>query len=305
MKDNHAIFVIPETLEKALRGYVLAVRAAGSKPYTITVYERSIRKLIEHLVTRGARKMEDVTAEQLREFFVGLQEKHNRGGVQVYYRPIKAFFRWYWDEFELEQRNPIDKVKIDPARVNPRVGIAIEHVERMVEACKSSNRLRDKAILLCLLDSGARATELCKLTVGDVDLITGEVQIVDGKGAKDRIVRFGDKALRALRRYLRTRSDLRGHSPLFITRSGERFSRFSLRLLVDRRADDAGVPHPGLHDFRRRCAYEMLRRGVPTKMISHYLGHSSVAVTERYLAMDDQDVLDAHRRAGPGDLVRL
>ncbi len=305
MNDNHAIFVVPETLDKALKSYILAVRAGGSKSYTVTVYERSIRKLIHYLASQGARKMEDVTAEQLREFFVGLQENHNAGGVQVYYRPIKAFFRWYWDEFELEQRNPIDKVKIDPARVNPKAGIPIEHIERMIEACKSSNRLRDKAILLCLLDSGARATELCRLNVGDVDLITGEVQIINAKGSKDRSVRFGDKALRALRRYLRTRPNLRATSPLFATRSGEQFTRFSLRLLVDRRAEDAGLPHPGLHDFRRRCAYEMLRRGVPTKVISHYLGHSSVAVTERYLAMDDEDVLEAHRRSSPADHMRL
>ena len=81
MNDNHAIFVVPETLDKALKSYILAVRTGGSKSYTVTVYERSIRKLIHYLASQGARKMEDVTAEQLREFFVGLQENHNAGGV--------------------------------------------------------------------------------------------------------------------------------------------------------------------------------------------------------------------------------
>ncbi|MDI6769755.1 MAG: site-specific integrase [Anaerolineales bacterium] len=305
MNDKHAINIVPESIEQALRGYLLSVRAAGSKAYTVVVYERSIRQLIRHLAKRGIRTMADVSTDHLREFFIELQVLHNKGGVQVFFRPIKAFFRWYWEEFEIEQRNPIEKVKIEPARTNPRPGVAVDHIERMIEACTTSNRHRDRALLLCLLDSGARATEICRLNVGDVDLVTGEVQIINAKGNKDRSVRFGDKALRALRRYLRRRGNLMLTSPLFQTRSGDRFTRFSLRLLVDRRADDAGVPRPGLHDFRRRCAYEMLRRGVPTKVISHYLGHSSVAVTERYLAMDDDDVLEAHRRSSPADHLRL
>jgi integrase len=249
--------------------------------------------------------MADVSPDVLRSFFVSLREEHNRGGVHTFYRSIKAFLRWYWEEYEIDIRNPIDKVKVDAPKVEPKPGIAIDHVEKMIGACRTSLRQRDKAILLCLLDSAARATEFCNLDVGDVDLETGQVFISQGKGYKSRYVRFGNRSLRMLRRYLKTRDFLTATSPLFVTDEGERFTRFALRLLIDRRADNAGVPHAGLHDFRRRCAYEMLRKGVPTKIISQYLGHTSVAVTERYLAVVNEDVMQAHKLASPSDHLRL
>ncbi len=60
-----------------------------------------------------------------------------------------------------------------------------------------------------------------------------------------------------------------------------------------------------LHDFRRLCGYLMHRNGATVREIQLYLGHSSMAVTQRYIALDDDDIMDAHRRTGPIDNLHL
>jgi len=226
---------------------------------------------------------------------------HNVGGVWVYYRAIKAFLNWYWREMEPDMRNPIDAVKLPQVRVKAKKGVPIADFERLLDACKLQ---RDRAILQCLLDSGCRASEFCDLNIGDVDMLSGRVWVRAGKGDKARVVRFGDKARKELRRYLKGREHSRD-DPLFATDEGGRFNRNSLRLLMERRAADADVPCPGLHDFRRLCGYLMHRNGASVREIQLYLGHSSITVTQRYIALDDDDIMDAHRRASPVDNWRI
>lgn len=302
--DHTTIQIVPENIESALSSFILARDASNEcVSRSLQLYKHCIKKLIAYLKTKEIFLMHEITTDILREFFLGLKEKHSEGGVHHIYRPIKAFFIWYWDEFELETRNPISKVKMKPPKMKPKPGIPLHDLEMMVEVCKTELKQRDKAILLCLLDSAARATEFCEIRIGDVNLITGHVQLNVTKGDKIRSVRFGSRALRMLRRYLKTRGFITSGSPLFASDTGEKLDRFSLRLMVDRRADNAGVHRPGLHDFRRRCAYEMLKKKVPTKMVSEYLGHANVTVTERYLAIVNDDVLDAHKNSAPADYL--
>jgi integrase len=79
---------------------------------------------------------------------------------------------------------------------------SIEDVRGLLRACRSP---RDTAIVLCLLDSGCRAAEFCALRVQDVDLRSGSVRVIHGKGGKDRTCYLGAKARQALVKYLRAR----------------------------------------------------------------------------------------------------
>lgn len=298
-EEDHITSIIPEDPRRAARAYLHMCKASGKRANTLSVYERSVMRFVDYLKSCGINKMTNITADQLREFFLTLREDHSIGGIEVIYRPIHAWFVWYWDEYEIESRNPITRVKIDHQKPEPKPGVPLEDVEAMITACTGRLKLRDRAILLGLLSTCCRATEFCKLTVGDVDYVTGRTWIKAGnvKSNKGRAVRFGDRALRALRRYLKTRGELRKSEPLFVNDSGEHLDRFSLRLMIDRRADDAGVPHAGLHDFRRRGAYELWKRTRDIKAVSEYLGHSNVSVTERYICTQEDDVLGAHERA--------
>lgn len=292
------------TIVKALDAFLLHMRAEGRKYSTISTYRRCILHMVEMMEFKN---FNDITSEDLNEYFSELRLEHNPGGVWVYYRPIKAFLRWYWDELDVDERNPIEKIKLQEVKTKAKKGIPLADFEKLIEVCSVSGRVRDKAIFECLLDSGCRATEFCALNINDADLLTGQVWIKSGKGDRPRIVRFGDKARRSLKKYLKTRT-ITGNDavfPLFSLDDGGRFNRFSLRELVSRRSVDAGVPCPGLHDFRRLCGYLMHKNGASVREIQIYLGHSSMVVTQRYIALDDDDIMEAHRRASPVDNWRL
>ena len=83
--------------------------------------------------------------------------------------------------------------------------------------------------------------------------------------------------------------------------SGGQLSLSGLREIVRRRAQDAGIPEPGLHDFRRACLLGMLRNGADAVTVSRYAGHADVRVTLRYLAQTDDVMRIAHAKASPVD----
>jgi integrase/recombinase XerD len=174
----------------------------------------------------------------------------------------------------------------------------------MVKACKRGTFAgdRDEAILLCLLDNGARAGEFLAINLDDLNQARGDLLIRQGKGRKPRTVYIGKKSKRALRRYLKQRRD--NNPALWVTppRFGSnRLSYDGLRTVLKRRAKIANVEKPTLHDFRRAFCLAMLRNGTDIFTLAKLMVHISTAVLQRYLRQTNKDTEQAHRRAGPVD----
>lgn len=105
----------------------------------------------------------------------------------------------------------------------------------MLDACNSTQRYilpgnreccqsrptarRDKAIILVLVNTGIRASELCRITIADVDKRNKRI-LIWGKGAKQRIVYIDASTTRSIWRYPATRPDTHPDDPLFVTREG-------------------------------------------------------------------------------------
>lgn len=201
----------------------------------------------------------------------------------------------------IDWKNPIRKVKapklpnelLDPG--------SLEDVHALLETCKHSfSGARDRAMMLGLLDTGARAQEFLNLNLEDVELATGVVVIRQGKGRKPRMVFLGRKTLRAIRAYFRFRRDT--NSALWVSIHGERMTYTALRCLLRRRAQIAQLEKiPAPHDFRRAFALVMLRNGVDVFALQKLMGHSDLQVLRRYLAQTDQDIQAAHMRGSPVD----
>jgi integrase/recombinase XerD len=174
----------------------------------------------------------------------------------------------------------------------------------MVKACLHNTFTgdRDTAILLCLLDTGARANEFLSINLDDINQARGDILIRQGKGRKPRTVYIGKQSKRALRRYLNHRKD--ESTALWVTHprcGSERLSYDGLREILTRRAQKAGVEEPSLHDFRRAFALAMLRNGTDIFTLAKLMGHEGISVLQRYLKQTNVDTEEAHRRAGPVD----
>jgi site-specific recombinase XerD len=253
----------------------------------------------DHSFTMG-----EISPNLIREYMIHLENtNHNAGGRHAAYRALRAFVYFWRDEIEPENwKNPFSKVAAPKTRKAPLPPVEIDQIQKLLDACDSSKgrtSQRDAAIILSLADTGCRASELLSINRDQIDLITGEVYIKDGKGSKPRFVYLGKKARLAVRRYLRTRED--DHQAVWLSDQGGRLTYWGLRQVIRRRAEAAGIKTPSLHSFRRFFALACLRNGMDIYTLQRLMGHSDLQVLRRYLALSNDDLQSGHRLAGPVD----
>jgi len=170
---------------------------------------------------------------------------------------------------------------------------------------------RDKAMILVLLDTGLRASELCSLLIGDYEAQTGKVQIRHGvgggaKGKKGRTVYLGKTARKALWRYLVDREDGEDpDAPLFLGRYSRPLNRDALRQVIASLGEKASINKAYPHRFRHTFAITYLRSGGDLFSLQRLLGHATLEMVQHYARLADIDVEQAHRRASPADNWRL
>jgi site-specific recombinase XerD len=164
---------------------------------------------------------------------------------------------------------------------------------------------RNYALVLTLLDTGLRAAELCGLRVGDVNMRTGLTSVM-GKGQKQRTVRVGSKARAAILRMLGFRQRARNGDPLWLGyhldgQGCGALSKHGLQTMLRRLGARAEVMPCGAHRFRRTFALWCLRDGMDLHSLRMLMGHNSLAVLQRYLALAGEDLERAHIAHSPVD----
>lgn len=163
--------------------------------------------------------------------------------------------------------------------------------------------IRDRAMLELLYSSGLRASEICGLTLQQVDLEHSFVRVF-GKGSKERVVPLGAKARDAVQAYLGSgRPRLvkpRTGSELFITERGKAMSRKTLWVMVKTAAQRAGIEKPVKpHLLRHSFATHLLGGGADLRAIQEMLGHASIGTTQIYTAVESSRLLDQHAKHHP------
>jgi site-specific recombinase XerD len=172
-------------------------------------------------------------------------------------------------------------------------------VAALIKAC--SNRaptgIRNRALIDVLWRCGLRISEALALEPRDLDLEGGTLRVRHGKGDKARVVGLDAQSSALLARWLDKRAGLaiNGRAPVFCTLHGGAIDSRYVRQLLPRLAVKAGLdPKLGrAHNLRHTFAAELAREGTPMNVIRDSLGHSSLAVTDRYL-----------RTVAPEDVIR-
>jgi integrase/recombinase XerD len=321
-------------MEHAIDGFLLAIRADGYAPATVELYRYVLETLSAFLENTDVEKIKPA---DLQRYFVFLRDEYQPrrssgdvsplagGSLQNHWKGVRAFFGWAAYELKLKAR-PDEKLKLPDS--NPRVIHPLEHdeirallaaAERTAQAnpgnrkpftMKRATAHRDLAIILVLLDTGLRVGELARLTVGDVNMQTGEITVApygeSRRKTKGRAVFIGKSALKALWRYLAERNETTQRDPLFISKDGDSMNRNSIRHLLTDLGERAGLrenAHP--HRFRHTFAIEFLRNGGDVFSLQRILGHSSLDMVRVYLELAQADAQNAHRRASPADRWKL
>lgn len=294
-----------EGLDRLIAAFLGAKASENKSLGTLEFYQKKLTNFRKYCTSCGVTAMSQLTPTVLREFLNSLRDHgNNDGGIHAHYRVLKTFLRWYEHEFEPEDwKNPINKVKNSPPKLEPLDPCNYDDVVKMMKKCGSSLvGKRDRAMMLVLLDSGCRSSELLNIKLSEIDILTGEIFINKGKGGKSRYVYLGEKARRAVRQYLKTRSD---NSPfLWITDEGDHLTRWGLIDMMARRAKQASVPKPSIHSFRYYWALNCLRNGMDVFSLQKAGGWASMAVMRRYLKQTQADVEAAMKKYSPVDNLR-
>ncbi|MBC8138254.1 MAG: tyrosine-type recombinase/integrase [Fibrella sp.] len=235
------------------------------------------------------------------------------GSVKSFHLSIRAFLRWLVKDGELDTCTldridaPIDR----PDHVQPFTEAQVTAM--LSSAKKTLNPLRDEAILTVFLDTGIRLSELCALTVGDVDCIAGVILVREGKGGKSRTCNFGRNCKRALWQYIQAeRRKADPSEPPFLSDRGidaraNALTRCGVALLISRVGKRAKIPptvRVSPHTFRHTLACLMLKNGSNIFALKAALGHESMAMVNRYLSISQADLAAAHRLSSPADRLK-
>lgn len=288
-------------LTQCMDSFILDRKAQNLSDGTIRFYHTKMKLLSGFLKECEISRIKEITPQIIRDYLIYLEDRgHNPGGIHAAYRALKAFLNWWEDEFEPPNwRNPIKKVRSPKVPVEILEPIKSDEAIKLLSVCdtKTLLGLRDCAILLTLMDTGVRASELLVMTRKDIDLRNGKIIIRKGKGSKFRIVFISDKTQQVIKHYLKKRADFSQY--LWVTQSGSQLQYSGLRQIMRRRAIDAGIEPPSLHSFRRYFALQMLRSGVDIFSLQKLMGHSDIQILRRYLQQTEEDIRSAHELGGP------
>ena len=318
------------SLGRLIEGFILSLRAENKSPKTIEYYGGNLRRFLWFAHQRGwPRRASSVDSWRVREFlaYVGSEEKRwgvsGNGSessarraspttVHHYFVVLRAFFNWASRE-GLLVASPLVNVKVrGPSRPIIQT-FSRQDIENLLEVCDvdydSGATLlgsRNRAIVLVLLDTGVRASELIQVSLPDVDADRGWIKVA-GKGAKERVVRIGSTAQKAVWKYLMHRQEsAREH--LWLTEEGKPLQVRGLQSFLDRMRTRAGITNARCspHTFRHTFAVSYLRNGGNVFELQYLLGHSTLEMVKRYVStLGMMDALASHSKYGPVDNLEL
>ena len=214
---------------------------------------------------------------------------------------IKSFYI-FLQKKKIIMKSPLADIVMPKQEKYLPVSMSEEEVERLLNSPDLNIQIerRDKAMIEVLYATGIRISELTNLKLTDLD-INRSVLKVFGKGSKERLVPFGEKAAESLNLYLTDRKDLKSKE-IFLSNRGTKISRsaFWQRIKIYTKRENLKIsisPHTLRHAF----ATHLLNRGADLRSVQILLGHSDLSTTQIYTHIAKQrlgEILKKHHPRG-------
>lgn len=294
-------------------------RTCGASAHTVRAYRDTLRLFFNFLAhatgsSVAALKLADLNVQAVKAFLCHLESQRANSTTTRNCRltALRSFVAHLLrhdvslaGEYQKILSLPLKRASIAPA-------VYLEP-EEMLVILKQPDRnsllgLRDRALLLLIYNTGARVSEALAVRLQDLSLTHPKQVRLYGKGKKERLCPLWNETATAIKQLLRL-THVQPDEPIFRNRHGEPLTRDGVACLLRKYTDLAARELPALrrrhvapHVLRHSCAVALLQAGNDPTVIRDYLGHATVATTNRYISSNLQmkrEALDRFwRRAG-------
>ncbi len=318
---DHILFELTNrtlTLHEAVDGYLLSLELENRSPRTLENARGQLSRFLWFCEQQGyPSRLTDLNHGHVKSFLAYLSNPDRwdsraisssrpakASTVAKYRLQLHALWEWAIRE-ELVDANPVDRTRAP--RVERRLipSLSEAEIRALVDVCRkgvSHNPRRDLAIVLLMLDTGMRVSEVCalKLSSWQRDRI-----VVLGKGRKERALSLSPATAKAIWDYLQKERPDSFYQELFLTDGGTPLDRSAVTLILRRRSAEAGIRRVNPHLLRHTFSLQWCKAGGPLHALQSQLGHESPAMSLRYGQQSADDVSELHRQYSPVDRLNL
>lgn len=299
------------TIRALLESWELHLRAANLSPRTIDSYLLAGRQLADSLDEHGHSGIAtEIDRDDVRRFLAHISDTRAAATAAQRYASLKQLFKWLLAEDEIDT-DPMDGIAKPKLEEKPIPVLTEDQLKALLAACSPTGldgqaeyeAFRDTAIMQLFISTPMRLSELTDRKVDDLDLAGGTLRIV-AKGRRERHIRFGNEAAKALDRYLRrARPYMQGAESdwLWLGYKG-RLGTSGVGQMVKRRAEQAGIGHVHPHQFRHTFAHRWLKEGGSEGGLQKLAGWKDRQMLARYASAEaERRAIEEHERLGIGD----
>jgi len=294
----------------AFRAYLEHER--GYSPRTVLAYLGDLEQLTTFLRGLPADKWAggELSRDELRLWLAALSESVSTRTLARKLGSVRAFFV-FRESLGKVGKNPARALSMPKLRQRLPLVLSADSAAGLMSApdqaeSRPAVRARDTAILELLYGGGLRVSEVVSLDLNAIDLQALRVRVL-GKGRKERIVPLGHKARAAIEHYLplreafiKKRTASSAPAALFLGLHGRRLGTRQVQAAVQRYGSSAlGRPDVHPHALRHSAATHMLEGGADLRAIQDFLGHESVATTQKYTHLSLVSLTQTYDRAHP------
>jgi site-specific recombinase XerD len=311
------------TIDELVARYAVSNQADGKSTKTVAWYTDILTQFLRYLKASGYQSiLSTFTIDIIRGYVLFLQKRPRFQGhpfipqgrgllspktVQCHVRVLKAFSTWLYEE-GYTVSNKLKNLKLPKAAVRIMEPLTSQEIKKVISSInwKSYSGERNHAVLVTLLDSGLRASELAGITLNNLNLEDGYIRIT-GKGDKERIVPIGKFVRMELIHYIeKIRPQVYGGdcNNLFLSQGSKSMTPNTVKMVFSKLARSSGVRRLHAHLCRHTFAVNYLLNGGDIFSLREILGHTTLEMVNHYLHFTSSQITTQHHKYSPMDRIQ-